>query len=267
MAKPVKTTGSGGSKKSDGTKGITVRGTEGNDTLTGTAGNDTLDGRGGNDVLLGGAGNDYLIGGAGDDLLDGGTGYDQMDGGAGNDTYVVDHVNDFVVERFDGGTDTVLSSISYTLMNDQIENLTLTGSAAIDGTGTWLANRITGNDGDNRIDGGLGADILSGGLGADLFAFTSTPGNGNVDTIADFTPGVDRIAADDAVFAGLAPGALDPAAFVVGTAAADADDRIVYDPATGTLAFDADGVGGADAVAFATVTAGLELGAADFIVI
>jgi len=269
---------SGGGKSGGGKqpKGVTLVGTAGADTLTGGDGNDILDGGAGNDLLFGGLGNDYLIGREGDDYLDGGANYDQMDGGFGNDTFVVDHANDFVIERYGEGTDTVLSSISYTLMNDQIENLTLTGSGAIDGTGTWLDNVLTGNSAGNRldgregndlIDGGQGADTLIGGLGSDIFAFSSAPGAGNVDSILDFEAGIDRIALDDSVFAGLVAGGLPAEAFQVGSTAADSDDRILYDPATGALAFDADGAGGAEAVTFAFVQPGLALTAGDFIIV
>ena len=92
--------------------------------------------------------------------------------------------------------------------------------------------------------------------GADTFAFTTALGAGNVDTIVDFD-GDDIIALDNAVFTGLADGALDPNAFVVGTAAHDADDRIIYDNATGNLYFDADGSGtGSAAVLFAMLQNG-----------
>jgi Ca2+-binding RTX toxin-like protein len=265
----------GGGKTGGRIKGVNLVGTEGAETLVGGEGNDVIDGRGGSDVLLGGAGNDYLIGRDGDDRLDGGTDYDQMDGGAGNDVYVVDHGGDLIVERIGEGNDTVLSSVSWTLA-PEVENLTLTGGGAIAGTGSWRDNQLTGNaaanrldgrEGNDLIDGGEGADVLAGGLGADVFAFTAPLGLGNVDSLLDFQPGADRIALDDSVFAGLAPGALAAEAFRVGTAAADADDRILYDPATGTLSFDADGLGGADAVAFATVQPGLALGAGDFLVI
>lgn len=284
-------TKAGGGKSGGGNPNrLNLVGTEGADSLFGGDGNDVLDGRGGNDNLYGRAGNDYLIGGAGDDFLDGGTNYDQMDGGAGNDTYVVDHASDLVVERFDGGTDTVLSSISYQLMNDQIENLTMIGGNAVNGTGSWLDNQLTGNAAANRlegregndvIDGKAGEDVLVGGLGADTFVFSTAPGagdtnvyaasdgtvgGGNVDHILDFQAGVDRIALDDSVFTGLTVGALDPAAFAVG-AAADADDRIVYDPTTGAVSFDSDGVGGAAAIVFATVQPGVDLSAASFVVI
>ena len=56
-------------------------------------------------------------------------------------------------------------------------------------------------------------------------------------------------------------------AFNTGTAATQADDRIVYDSASGALLFDADGLGGAAGVQFATVAAGLALSVLDFIVI
>lgn len=116
--------------------------------------------------LSGGAGNDTLIGGSGNDYLDGGTGADTMTGGIGDDTYIVDDPNDVVVELPNGGNDQVLSSISYSL-GANVENLRLTGTTAINGTGNELNNLIYGNAADNVLSGGDGADQLFGGDGRD----------------------------------------------------------------------------------------------------
>jgi serralysin len=118
----------------------------------------------------GSAFNDVLIGNALNNLLNGKEGADTMDGGAGKDTYVVDNIGDIVIERGTSLTeiDTVMASVDYTL-DVNIENLTLTGSAAINGTGNALNNLLTGNTGNNRLDGGLGADTMIGGTGNDTY--------------------------------------------------------------------------------------------------
>jgi serralysin len=117
------------------------------------------------------------------------------------------------------------------------------------------------------LNGGAGGDYLVGYGGADRFAFTTALGGGNIDQIADFLSGTDGIQLDDAVFTGLGLGALGANAFVVGTTAQDADDRIVYDSATGALFFDADGNGAGAAVQFATLIGHPALSASDFTVI
>jgi Ca2+-binding RTX toxin-like protein len=87
--------------------------------------------------------------------------------GDSNNVYDVFRVlNPFV--QGGGGSDTVKSSVSYTL-SAAVENLTLTGTAALNGTGNSLANRLTGNSGNNVLDGGSGADTLSGGDGDDSY--------------------------------------------------------------------------------------------------
>ena len=88
----------------------------------------------------------------------------------------------------------------------------------------------------------------------------------NCTGIVDFIHDDDTIVLDDAVFAGLALGALTAGAFRTGAAAADADDRIIYNGATGQLFFDPDGVGGAAQVQFATLTGAPAINASDFLV-
>jgi Ca2+-binding RTX toxin-like protein len=173
--------------------------------------------------------------------------------------------------RYDDGSDTIFTNISYVLpAGDQIELLCTFGtttSFAINLTGNAFANTIAGNNGTNVLDGKGGADLLHGYGGADTFAFTSALGGGNVDTLADFQPGLDKIALDDALFGGLPLGALAPAAFRSGAAAQDADDRILYDPATGALYFDPDGIGGNGAVQFAALQGAPTITHGDFFVI
>ncbi len=117
-----------------------------------------------------------IRGGIGNDTLNGGLGADTLIGGAGNDTYVIDNVGDVIDETAGSGTDLVQSAASFdlsTVLGD-VENLTLTGTAAVNGTGNGLANTITGNSGANIIEGKGGADILDGGAGLDTVSYASS---------------------------------------------------------------------------------------------
>lgn len=132
---------------------------------TGNTLDNVIIGNAGSNTLFGLEGNDTLIGNLGNDTLDGGTGADIMRGGAGNDSYIVDHTDDIVTELLNQGTDTVISSINYSL-NDNVENLNLTGTA-VNGSGNSLNNVIVGNSLENTLLGLDGNDTLDGGAGAD----------------------------------------------------------------------------------------------------
>ncbi|MBD2692064.1 DUF4347 domain-containing protein [Anabaena catenula] len=175
-----------------------IIGTAANNILNGTANADRIDGLDGSDTLYGLAGNDDLYGGNGDDTLNGGTGADALIGGAGNDFYFVDNIADTITEAANAGTDAVFSTVTYTLANN-VENLTLQGTAAINGTGNTLNNVLTGNAAANTLSGGAGADTLNGGAGAD--ALIGSVGNDSyyVDNAGDV---ITEIAGEgtDAVF-------------------------------------------------------------------
>jgi Ca2+-binding RTX toxin-like protein len=136
-------------------------------------------------VAFSGVGNtlaNTIVGAAGNDTLNGGAGTDTLRGGTGNDSYVVDSASDVVTENANAGTDTVQSSVTIAALATNVENLTLTGTTAINGTGNTLDNVLTGNsanntlaggDGNDTLNGGAGNDTLQGGLGNDVFIVDS----------------------------------------------------------------------------------------------
>ena len=119
--------------------------------------------------VLGNADANTITGNAFDNVLNGGAGADNLNGGGGNDTYVVNDDGDVVTELDNGGTDTVRSSVTFSLTAGAVfvENLVLIGVAAINGTGNALANTMRGNEGANILNGAGGNDVLFGGAGGD----------------------------------------------------------------------------------------------------
>ena len=255
---------------------------------TGGAGLDTLTdienliGSDFDDTLTGNAANNILNGGAGSDILRGWSGADTMIGGSGNDSYFAENVGDVVIEDFNEDTDKVSSRVTYSLP-DNVEELTLTSTSPINGTGNSLNNVITGNKAANQLkgeagndilngfagndilDGGTGANTLTGGSGDDCFRFASAD---HLDTITDFIVINDTIQLENAVFtAFMETGILAASNFRIDTQALDADDFIVYSSESGILLYDADGNGEEAAVQIAIVGAGLNMTHEDIVVI
>jgi Ca2+-binding RTX toxin-like protein len=241
----------------------------------------TITGNSANNVLRGLGGNDTITAFGGNDTLDGGTGADILNGGAGNDLYIVDNLGDQVNEIANviflpggfplliGGIDTVQSSVDFTL-GDFVENLELTGSAAIDGTGNSLNNRMIGNSANNTLNGGVGNDTLLGGagddlliggfgndslnggagndtlvgnLGADRFVFDSNASFNSadlgVDIIHVFSVGIDTIVLDRTTFGAI--NNTDIGIVANDNAAAISDELITYSVSTGNLFFNQNG--------------------------
>ena len=269
----------------------TLLGGEGVDSLNGGAGNDRLEGGDGADTLVSGLGADTLYGGAGDDLLDdaigsvtrsgsmsayggegddrlfagngadhlyggdgtdslmGNGGADHLDGGEGSDTIRAGEGNDTVTGvGAASGDDLVFAGGG----NDSVNG----GAGADTLWGENGADLLHGGAGNDRLTGGLGADTLTGGLGADRFVFLAQKERG--DTITDFSSAEDRLEFSAAAFGyGSMTGQVSAADCVTG-AALDATDHWIYNAATKTLSFDADGNGLRKALVIATFEGGMD---------
>lgn len=201
--------GIGNDELQGGAGGDMLYGEDGNDRLFGGAGDDTIYGGNGDDLIVGGvgnnesalaadvsdnnflyggAGNDTLIGGIGNDLLDGGAGADIMEGGKGDDMYIVNSVNDVILEQQNEGYDTVIAHTHY-LLNTGVEELHLTEGGAYNGTGNSLNNKIIGNSQDNILDGVTGADMMMGGLGNDTY-YVDNPRDQVIEAVGE---GIDTV--------------------------------------------------------------------------
>ena len=273
------------------------------ENVTGGAGNDRLKGDSNRNVLIGGTGNDTFVVTAGGDSYNGTSGTDTLDfsgilsgvsinltspngsasgidvgsstftnmdaiiGGGGNDTYVVSSANglNIVTETATGGTDTVQSSVNFTL-GANYENLTLTGNTAINGTGNTGANTITGNTGANTLNGGGGlGDVLVGGNGSDTYVVSvagtivteanATAATGGTDTVlssVDFTLGanIENLTMTAAALTGTGNGLGNTLTFFNGTGTifgGDGNDTYIVSN-VGNVATETSATGGLDLV-------------------
>lgn len=243
-------------------------------------------------MTLVGALNTGAIGNSLANVLTGATssGANLLAGGFGNDTYVTG-AGDRVVENAGQGTDTIAShlvSISLVALPN-IENISLTGSANFNAFGNAHGNVITGNTGSNVlygyqgadvifgasgndfIVGGAGIDALSGGAGLDQFLFNTSLSVLDRDTITGFIARDDTIRLENAVYTALGAqtGFLAATAFKsnAGGVATDADDRILYDTATGALFYDMNGSAALGRVQFATLSGSPTLTHLDFLIV
>ncbi len=134
-------------------------------------------------------------------------------------------------------------------------------------SGTSGDDTIYGYGGSDKINGKLGKDVLSGSSGYDVFVFDTKPGSSNIDKITDFNPYYDAVHLENAVFTQLgSAGRLASSKFWTGSSAHDADDRIIYNKATGAVLYDADGSGSGAAVQVATLSSNLNVTSADLYV-
>ncbi len=246
--------------------------------LTGNGFANHIVGNAGNNRIEGGAGNDRIEAWDGDDILIGGPGADQMFGGLGNDTYYFDDPSDFVSELStplgtSGGIDRVQVAVTpnnkFSTGIEHIEAINLHDTTPLKLIGGGGASTtIVGNDGDNVIDGGGGADFLTGLGGADVFVFRDLRVGNGVPVIRDFTSGTDKVAIDNFEFGTNIPtGTLPESAFVVGQAAQDANDRLIYDPNGGSLYWDSDGTGSSAPLLFGILEGSPSVTYADFLIV
>lgn len=259
----------------------TLLGGGGDDSLAGGKGVDSLDGGEGNDTLLGGVGPDILIGGSGTDRVDyslasegvavnlsivgvaqfisagqssdtlsdleqitGSNFSDVLTGDSGVNSLIGLSGNDALIGN--EGADTLDGGDGNDLLAGGGNADSLLGGSGDDTLGGGKGvDTIDGGEGDDMLTGSLGSDRLIGGSGADRFVFNSVlEGASNVDTITDFTSGVDVIHLSVAIF-GAFSGQVGQ---TVGTGI-----HLVYDNNTGLLAYDADGVGNGSPVGFAVL--------------
>ena len=227
-------------------------------------------------ILAAGAAN--LSGNGLDNLLYAGAGANVLNGAGGNDTlsYLYGASSGVsvslavLVAQATGGSDSdTLAGIEHLIGSTRADTLTGDGLANCleGGNGN---DTLTGGAGNDTLLGGLGNDSLTGGVGADVFRFDTLPNAAsNRDMIGDFNVVNDTIELENAIFTSLPNGPLAAGSFRSGagiTAAADADDFVIYDTASGALYYDANGNAGAGPVQIATLTGIPTLTSGDFFI-
>lgn len=260
--------------RTGGTGDDTLRGTDKADVITGDLGNDSLIGKAGDDFIDGGRGDDTIYGGAGNDVIIDGPDFDFLYGGDGIDTFQRDWsglpADTFVIDlNFITGRQSAIGEPPGSGdVFEGIENYTCFGLIGGRFTGNDVGNAIrsdlgvdtllgnggddllfsggandvvSGGNGNDSLRGGMGQDVLTGGRGNDQFQF-GAPGDG-VDTITDFSSGVDTLVFDSTGFGDLAVGQLARGQFIAaaGHVAQDRGDRFLFDTTDQTLWYDRNG--------------------------
>jgi Ca2+-binding RTX toxin-like protein len=210
----------------------------------------------GNFQGTGNGGKNTITSGVGDDTLNGGDGNDTLNSGDGNDT--LNGGNQIDVLNGSGGNDTLSGGNGADMLNGGSGQDLLNGGAGDD--------TLNGGDGNDTLAGGAKNDLMTGGGGQDAFLFdVALNAASNVDQIFDFSSVDDTVLLSAAIFTTAGPvGTLAASAFVIGGAASDAEDRIIYNSATGALSYDNDGTGATAQIQFAVLSAGLALTNNDF---
>ncbi|NEI38738.1 RTX toxin, partial [Rhizobium leguminosarum] len=235
------------------------------ENLTGSSYDDVLTGgNGGSNVLNGGAGADKLSGGAGGDVINGGADNDTA-GYAGSGAVNVN----LATGAASGGHATGDKFVSIENLTGSSYNDVLTGNSGsnvLDGAAG--ADQLNGGLGNDKLVGKAGADILTGGGGGDTFVFDVKPDNISVDKIQDFSSAAgDKLMLDHSIFAALSLSGFSDENFVLGTKALEADDKLIYDKASGILSYDADGSAAGAAVHVADLDNSAALHFNDFLLV
>ncbi len=241
-----------------------LTGTNHDDFLYGKAGGSAniIRGAAGDDFIRAYSGNDSLYGGTGGDILDGGLGADFLAGGTG-----------FDFATYEGASARVTASLA----NASVNSGEADGDSynSIEGLrGSRFNDILNGSNGDNQIEGWAGNDqlkgyrgwdTLTGGAGVDRFIFASSLGAGNLATITDFNPGVDKIRLYDEIFTAVGS-VLNGSEFRSNNSgqAQDGSDHIIYNQSNGYLYYDPDGAGGTSRSYFARLEGAPSLGTGDF---